>query len=535
MAIDIRSISRAEAAPIINLHIRQKMDNLGWLRSCIDGQYAQFPYTHEEKEASVAQSIFKPINQPTSFPETQGSQLPFYLVNVPHAHRPEAQGYEALLKQLNLFKQESFGLTALESENANKNRFSLVVGVNQIQSLDQEVNLKFEDWIAQIPKIEGIAYRIIGFFWIPRWIKKAEAPSFTYPLMTAFTMLKLCSKEAALNIRTTLEGAAGKLNEKIISQIPIQRIREKIKEAPQSTDFMNDICQKNPEAPVYFGIMDDDAIHLRRGTGLFTRFDQTIHSYNTPSAITHGYSVMEPNRPLIELGVRVDMACRAAMNSIFSYGAYFPEPGSFFCVRRPNGISTLPTLSFIGDGQALESRRLIANGLRANLLNRDAVFIADGGVTTATPSRMITDKNSSVQVLTAQKLKNKGNLKTLRAISQTHIMPKQWADNLYIALEFKVPQVTDATGPMMHLFSVYDPLSRMFNIAGRYNANNVNTVLQNFFQPLSEERNTARLNARNSLLNLKMSLELVDRIESAAQASATAIAQALALELGIVL
>lgn len=533
MAIVIRPILKAEVSSMLKLHIPQKIANRGWLLPCLNEQYAEFPYIHKEKEASVAKIIFIPTNQPTRNPDTQGSQLPFYLVNVPHAHRQGAQGYESLLKLLNLYKNESFGLTALESENEIKNRFSLVVGVNQMQSLDQGVNLDFEDWIANIPVVEGIAYRIIGFNWVPNWIKTAEAPPLTYPPMTAFTLLKQFSREAALHIRTRLEGTAENLNEKILSQIPIQRIREKIKDSPQTTDIINTISQRNLLAPIYFGVMDDDAINLKRGTGLFTRFDQTIRAYNNPSAVTHGYSVIEPNRPLIELGVRLDMVCRAAMNSIFSYSAYFPEPGSLFCVKRPNGIPTLPTLSFIGDGQALENRRLIANGLRINLLYRDGVFIADGGVTTATPNRMKTIKNGKLPVLTAQKLKNKTNLQSLRGISQSHISPKQWADNLYLALDFIVPKVTDATGPMMHLYGVYDPLSRIFNIPGKYSPNSVNTVLLSYFNPLTVMQNTVRLNARNSLINLHMSIELIDRIETAAQASGNAIARLLAHELGI--
>lgn len=532
MSIDISPISQALVSPILKRHLSQKIANRGWLLSCLDGHYAQFPYTHKEKEASVAQAIFKPNNQPTRTPETQGSQLPFYLVNVPFAHRPGAQGYQSILRLLNLYKTEAFGQTTLDSENEIKNRFSLVIGVNQIQSLDQEVNLEFADWIAQLPKVKGIAYRIIGFLWVPNWDATANTPAFAYPPMTAFTLLKQFSKAAALEVRTTLEGTAEQLNKKIISQVPIQKIREKIKKSLETKDFIDDVGQKNPLAPIYFGVMDSDALQFRRGTGIFSRYDQTILRHHTPSALTHGYSVIEPNRPLIELGVSLDMICRAAMNSIFSYGAYFPEPGSFFCVKRPNGISTLSNLTFIGDGQTLETRRLIKSGLLANALYRDSVFIPDGGVTTSTPERMKTIKNGKVPVLTAQKLRNKTNLKALRGISQTHITPKQWADNLYLALDFTVSQITDATGPMMHLFSVYDPLSRIFAIPDRFKPTNVDQVLQNYFQPLTIAQNTARLDARTSLLNLQMNPDLVDRIEMAAQASGTAIAQALAQFLG---
>lgn len=533
MSIDTSTVSKTNISSMLTRHIPEKLTNRRWLLACLKGNYNQFPYIHKEKEASVANGIFQPKNQPISNPLTKKSQNPFYLVNVPFQHRPQEQGYQSISRLLNLYKNESFGLTATESRNEIKNRFSLVIGVNQIQSLDQEINLKFEDWISEIPKIEGIAYRIIGFLWQPNWIKTPEAPILTYNPMIAFTLLKQFSKEAALQIRTSLEGTTEKLNEKITSQVPMQKIREKIKQSDQTNNFIDKIIQNNPQAPIYFGIMDSDAIQFRQNSGLFTRYDQTILTHKNPSAFTHGYSVLEPNRPLITLGVRLDMICRAAMNSVFSYGAYFPEPGSFFRVKEKDGISILSQLSFIGNGQSLESRRLIENGLRVNVLYLDSVFISDGGVTTTTPTRMITKKNSGVPVLTIKNLKSKTNLKALRGISQTHITPKQWADNLYLALHFSVPQVTDATGPMMHLFNVYDPLSRIFDIPGRYKPTNVDQTLQNYFQPLSNEQAASRIEARANLHHLGMDLNLVDYIERAAQVSGIAIAQELARVLGI--
>lgn len=517
MAIDVRPISREKVALILERHLNEKKTNKEWLYSCLNGHAAAFPYTAKGKEGTVTKEIFEPLNQPSRMPTARESELPCYLVNVPFAHRPEQKGYETVLKLLNLYRNEAFGENALESNREVPKRFSLVIGVNQIVSLDTNVNREFAEWVYALPKIKGVAYRVIGFFWEPVWKKHQDASILTYTPGKAFTLLKHLSSQAALGVRTMFEGTADKLNEGIIDQIPFQRIREKIKNSPQTTGFTAHISAGNPLSLLYYGVMDSDALKLNKGQGLFTRYDRFIQANLIPSAITLGYSVDEPLRPLIEFGVELDMACRAATNRVISYGAYFPEPTSLFRFRNPKD------LSFLGEGRGLENRRLIQNGLKTGVLHRRAVFVADGGVSTTTPARMKTNKNGKVQTLTAKALKTKSNLQALRGISQSHIFQKNWADNLYLALDFKAPRVTDATGPMMQLFSIYDPLSRMLDTPGRFSPTVVDTVIRNYGQPLSLEQTNNQITARNNLLALGMNEELVNKIEEAAFAAGLAI------------
>lgn len=524
---------RREVESLLKKHIPVKAANRDWLWRSVNGRRVYFPYGAPEKEASVAREIIEPSNQSKCDPQVPEDSLPLYIINVPMAHRPEEQGYAQFSTLLELYKAESFGKTKAASLEEIKERFALVVGVNQIKSLDPEVNSAFNEWVEAIPRIAGIPYRVFGFFWLPVWERKEEAEELTYPVRKAYYILKLLSKPAAERARTQLEGGRGKLSPALIEQIPFQRIREKIKDSEYTDYFVKKFSRRGRLSPLYFGVMDADTLHLKRKIGLFTRFDKSIEANKTPSAVTHGYRVVEPERPLIELGVRIDMACRAAMNSVISYGAYFPEPCSLFCVRRPDEKSTLQELTFIGAGRGLESRRLIESGLESKVLKRDAVFVADGGVATATPARMKTIKNGQVAELDSRILKQKANLKALRSVSQSHIHPKQWADNLYVALEFKASRVTDATGPMMRIFSVYDPLSRMFAEPGRFSAAVVDRVLKNYDEDLDDDQEEILSQARNDLKALKMKEKMVAQIEEAARASGEAICSILKEELDI--
>lgn len=524
---------RRDVESMLKNHLPVKVANREWISHCLKGRKSCFPYVASEKEASVARDVFEPASQPKLNPAIPDDNLPLYLINVPMAHRPEEEGYDHFSKLIRLYKDESFGKNKSASREEVKERFALVIGVNQIKSIDPEVNEMFKVWVNNIPGIKDVAYRIFGFFWVPAWERKFETHKLTYPVQKAFFILKLLSKRQAKNVRTFLEGGKGRLSEGLIEQIPYQRIREKIKNSGFTEHFVKKYADRGAEAPLYLGVMDADTVHLKRKIGLFTRLDKTIENYNTPSAVSHGYRVIEPERPLIELGVRLDMACREAMNRAISFGAYFPEPCSLFCIKQPGEEAHIDELTFIGAGRGLENRRLIESGLNSKVLRRDAVFVADGGVATTTPARMKTIKNGQVSELNSRNLKQKANLQALRSISQTHIHPKQWADNLYIALKFKASRVTDATGPMMHIFSVFDPLSRMFSQPGRFSAAVVDKVLKEYDEDLTKDQKKIIKQARVDLINIKMKPGMIDQIQEAARLSGLAISRILKEELDI--
>ena len=270
--------------------------------------------------------------------------------------------------------------------------------------------------------------------------------------------------------------------------------------------------------------MDSDCLQLN---GLLQRVDEAITTNHYPSAITCGYQVDSKELPLIRYGVELDMRVRAAMNGIIPYSAYFPEPASFFCVRHPPGSSILSRISFAGGtSETLENRRLIQNGRLAKLFDNRAIFIAEGGIVTQTPERMKTAKNKEWTTVSKADMKLESSLKALRGISQTHAHPKDWADNLYSSLGIKAKKrMTDATGPMMHIFKVYDPISRMFDSEYRFNDWVFNEEIKNYSAPLTAKQKEKIAASVAALLKANIPQEKIDLIIKAAIESGKAIHQ----------
>lgn len=516
-SISDRSRLRLEA------HLREKIDNHSWLNKCLSGKKEKFPYRPSEGgQATISKYIYQPNSPSKTLPQVPEGTSPLYLANIPLAHLPSETDYEKFKSLVTLFKTESFGKTATQSKAKVIERLAMVIGINQIRSLDPSVNRSFEDYLANVPTIKGIACRAIGFFWEPIWEKRDGLKGKIYPVQKAFMVLKALSGVRAKIVREAYEVSDQGLNKDIISQIPFQQIRETIKNSAD-TLYFSKYFQEHSQAVIYYGVMDADCQKLRTTKGLFSRLDKLATKHDNPSAISLGYSVGEDERPLIRLGVKIDMKVREAMNSVFGFGPYFPEPGSFFRVREPEGFLKLKKLSFLGAGRGLENRRLIQSGLKSKVLSDDAIFVADGGVMTGTPGRMKTIKNGRIEELTPQKLKQKQYLKALRDVSQTHATPKQWADILYCALGFSSGKVTNVTQHMMHIFSVFDPISRMFARIGRFSSKGFDEIMDNYDEPLSKGLKSTLKSARLELSKLNMKKGLIDKIEEAARRSGKAI------------
>ncbi len=139
-----------------------------------------------------------------------------------------------------------------------------------------------------------------------------------------------------------------------------------------------------------------------------------------------------------------------------------------------------------------------------------------------------TAKNKACKVLTPDNLKAKTVLKALRGLSQSHAFPKHWADQVYSAIGFKTAQVTDATGPMMHIFNVFDPISRMFSRSSeRFSRKNFDKELDGYENSLNKQESVILEESELRLVGLGMSKKLVTQIVIAAKASGEAIAAVL--------
>jgi len=430
-------------------------------------------------------------------------------------------GYKAVGRIRKALSAQAFSTKSCLSARMGKRRMAVVIGINQIDSIDPELNRSFRSFIRKLPKMEELVCRVFGFQWKPNWYQVTDGN--LYSAKKAFLLLKVLSKDSAINVRLKFEMPKS-LHPDILSQLSMQRIREAVKNSRYTRTFVQHAARLAPTSPVYFTMMDADFLSLRtRGNGLFSQMEEVVLSKGSVSVISPGYQVKSQELPLIKLAVRLDMAVRAAMTKTVPYGAYFPEPLTAVLVKRPGKKSFFHRLTFLGDGKMLESRRLIQSGRSSKHLEDKTCFFSEGGIVTTTPTRMKTKKNRSLSTLTKAQIKQKRCLQALRGLPQTHATPKQWADNLYVGLDFTCARVTDCTAPMMYIFNVYDPISRMFSTSGKYSTRVFDQVIGDYDKALSSGQKNLLKTARARLFRLDMKKEMVDQVERAAKLSGEAV------------
>lgn len=508
-------------------HLQQRLDNRPWVEGCLQRKTASFPYRVAEKgPATMDRHLSVPNPQIWTRPTPCQNHKPRYVINIPLRHYPGEIDTEPFTHLLGLIQNESFGKTTEASKQEVKQRVVVVIGINQIQSIDPAMNRAFKSFFDVLPRIQGLAYRVYGFFWIPKWTFCGELKGDIYKKEKAFLLLKALSHadlDIATPVRTRWEGDATRLHPDIVSQVPYQGIRTTIQRSQETRLGVKRFEESAKENPVYYVVMDADLSALRKGEGLFTRIDQCIQMRGLPSVVSLGYSVAQTEPPLLRTGIKIDMLVRQALG----YLAYFPEPCSAFLVRRPNEDNHLLKLSFEGRGETLENRRLYQSGIATGVLKRDAVFVADGGVTMGTPGRMLTLKNQSVAILTKKSLKVKKNLQAIKGTRQTHASSLKWAENIYTGLDFSCSKVAEAREPLSYIFKVYDPISRMFATPGRYSTKVFDAVMTQYHGPLSDGDQNLLNTAKGKLSKLGMTKAMMDEVEAAAKRSGEAIYQEL--------
>lgn len=517
---------------LLERHIESRYANHYWLEQCLSGDEDAFPYRACDSTEGTVLKPFGPSQPSAARVVPEESAACHFLVNIPMRRLPGAAiNYSSIRTIFSLIRDQSFGRRARESAAQVKKRIAVVLGVNQIHSLDPALNRNFKEFIKKAPVISDVVNRIIGFFWKPMWrreigVKPKNAEDLrrwklleerVYSANKAFLLLKVLAPVEAERVRRSFEQPDG-LHPSIVSQVPFQRIREQIKNSNATRTFLSQLQEDSPEAAIYYTTMDADCSDLRANTsrGIFCRLEELIEEEGSPSIASLGYSLSEEEPVLLRLAVKIDMAVRSTMPM-----PYFPEPFTSYKIRRPNEQAFLHRISFLGPGRGLESRRFIQNG--KEWFTDGAVCRADGGVVTAAPNRMKTEYNQSVETLSEAILKKKRTLQALRSrVIQSHAFPKQWADILYAGLPFSCARVTDATTPMMHIFSIFDPISRMFN-SDRYTPAVFTNVMAKYHDPLNDAQKNLLRTARAKLFQLNMEKEMVDLVVETAKRSGEAI------------
>lgn len=512
----------------LNRHLQEKLDNHAWVSKCQAGNVDAFPHRADpEGTGHVGQYLHFPSPQIQTVSAPCEDHNPRYVVNIPMRHLPGDSESESFRHLLSLFLLESFGMTEGESRAEVKKRVFVVIGFNQILSIDPSMNRAFKEFIGELPRVQGVVYRVFGFFWKPQWTRRGGLAKKIYSVGKDFLLLKALSNgesDVATPVRRRFEGDATGLNSAVSSQVPFQNIRSAIQLSPSTRYAVKRFEETDPESLGYFVVMDADLLGLRQqGEGLFTRIDGCIERHLSPSVVSLGYSLSADQPPLLRAGVRVDMEVREALG----YLAYFPEPCSAFLVRRTGQPHHLTALTFRGRGTTLENRRLYRSGRGSGVLQGDAVFEADGGVTIETPPRMLTAKNRAVTILTPRELKKRPSLEAIRGTRQTHALALKWAENVYAGLDFTCKSAGKARGPLSHIFTVFDPIGRMFASPERYTVSVFDTVMQKYHEPLSEGALNLLNTAKGKLIALGMSPDMLGEVEATARRSGEAIYQEL--------
>lgn len=510
-----------QLATVLEPHLQEKLRNSPWLFETLQGNTRAFPHrVVYGAQAETARPFFFQSHASLDVQTDCRRRIPRFVVNIPLGRAPSvACDYRAYKKVIKLLEEESFGRTDQISKRLAKSGIAVVLGINQIDSIDPAFNRSFKRFIKKLPPMGTLTGRTYGFFWKPQWRAARQG---VYACKKAFFLLKVLSSQTANKVRTKYEMPNGRLHSSIISQVPFQAIRETIKNSQATRKIITKMQEKFPSAPIYYTVMDADFSSLRGASnrkGIFSCVKEIIARHNHPSIVSPGYRVHNQELALIQLGVQIDMAVRAAMAPLLPY---FPEPFTAFKIRNPNEPDFFRYLSFLGRGQALETRRFRESGLQ--YLNDGAVLENQGSVVTQAPERMKTIKNKRVGfTLTRTQIKQKQCLQAIRGISQSHAFPKQWADILYSGLDFSAGRVTNATTQMMRIFSVFDPISRMFAMPGKYSESVFDRVMRDYNQPLLLGQLNLLVRADIELLGLGMNEPMRGQVLDCAKRSGAAI------------
>jgi hypothetical protein len=437
---------KAKRVELLTKHIEEKAANQSWLSEILHRENEEkkwsglFPYAvckrgvgKVKKEGSSL-----PQKQPTHSPEGK-ERKPLFLLNIPMGVSPgSTQIKERVDKLLKTLKDQSYSSKASLSCEQVVNKLAVVIGVNQIESIDAALNHTFKETILTIDTSKTkFSHRVQGFLWVPEWEQKVDSKKI-YPKEKAFTVLKCLTPNRAKIIREQLEGK-GTIHIDLRAQIPYQKIREHIKNSACNLKLVEDIQKKAKFKAFYFVTMDDDIQGLRsQKLGYFSHLEEEIaqiYKKNLigPHIISLGYQLSDEALPIPRLAVQCDMAVRTAMNQIIPGSVYMPEPGTAYQLS----IADLKRFSFCTkkNEKALESRRAIQNGLNKGLFEKKHIhFIGSKALLTSMPARMKTANATKYATLTPADLRKKEVLKALRGISQVHFSPLDWAHAVFEAL-----------------------------------------------------------------------------------------------------
>ncbi len=537
MAIESVSVNFEGAKAFLEKKFKSTSANRSWLSEILSRNQSEmeadlFPYQVKEKgKAEIGTKCYVPNERPTLFPAGV-ARKPVFLLNIPLGFAPNDSNIRVKVqKLLTRLQRESFSTNTLNSKRQALNKLAVVIGANQIQSIDSKVNRLFIESIREIPLFQNLPYRIEGFFSVPEWEKnnlwKKKAtvkilPGRIYDRKKAFLVLKCIDPKKAEKIRKILEGGPEGVSKNVKSQIPYQKIREHIKDSASTLFFAKKFSKEGFKSPVYFTTFDGDCKGLRNTEGYFTLLEkQILHERkkdSLPHIISLGYQLEDTALAIPRLAVKCDMLVREAMNEIIPGSVYMPEPGTAYLLS--DVLEGLKKFSFLGKTgpQTFESRRAISNGIKSELFEQSKiVFLNKPSLITQMPNRMSSTVAEKYKKLKAADIKKAEVLRALRKVSQVHFTPLAWAHYVYEGLPSDIKKGEHIYGHLSKflskIFNVFDPIGAVytFNSSKKFSLKKFDTVFsiyEKYSQALIEgERNDKITGSEDPQLVLKKSLK----------------------------
>jgi hypothetical protein len=380
---------------------------------------------HNRRNAGVHTSL--PVN----------SDQPTYMVTMLHLVRKEN-----LDKQLELLKEEGFGVSKEESLRESATRLHAFVGLNYCHGFDCAENrankMRINGLLSERPK-PNVSYE--SFHWTPQWvynIPKAKGKNpWPYPdlkslkLKWLFPISKQTTKvpqSIAKRLFRLLQDAyphyTPALYQKIMEDkvVPYQGLREAIKNSPSVQLFFNAFRFYRWYRPCYLATTDDDAVKLRNdGKGVFTHYDDLIKTYPNLELASTGYFMVDPKNHHVEVASRVNLVARQGC-FLMPNAAYPPEPNMI--VKIPFGPLIDRKISFLRDKAGnLESLGMLQNlGLMAGDVRGRVVFGNAGAIQTGVSPNVKIPKKL-LKGVTPQSYLQSDVVDSLRQFSQSAISP----------------------------------------------------------------------------------------------------------------
>jgi hypothetical protein len=475
----------------LNTHLQEKTTNYSWLSHYLYSESpvsaTHFPYHITDKKVAT---LSRKSSIPTSMTAFSGintsSSHSCFVLNIPYFLPPShEESYATYTSKVEHIRDSAFGTTSEASQVATKNRLAVIIGFNRPSSIDNSFNRRFHRYVKKLPRVEGVYLRALGFLWEPHWSRRPGVSSkFLYEKDTAFKVLKALFTTKAEEVRKDLEGE--NLNSlSLKAQIPYQRCRQKIKNHMFTREALETLHSKRRNSHSYLMPFDNDFIDLRPPgqQGVLTEYNKEIKTFSEstecpPDLISMGYAAASSEPPLTQCSVFTDMKVREAMAQIIPLAPYYPEPS--MGVRVDRDFKQL-AISFVSNGGSLESRRFIFNGISQGLLDSNRfVFKSGKGLVTDT-TRMNTKKSTRITKVSSVNIGQKQLLMGIRGGSQSHLLTRSWAEQLYLALPIKCVK-TDITKHLMKLYSHTNPidLAYGYNPMETYNSSFFDATLRNF-------------------------------------------------------